>query len=89
MPAASVSDRPNGAGRALIDTPLSPLVRLIQRYAMPQTIWPSATVIMTKPSPVPRSASTANIAVTASVTRSAPSATTRWPWPSLIRIAPA
>ena len=32
---------------------------------MPQTIWPSATVIMTNPRPVPRSASTANIAVTA------------------------
>ena len=28
---ALASDRPNGAGRALIEMPLSPLVRLIQR----------------------------------------------------------
>ena len=68
--------------------PLSPLVRLIQRYATPHTIWPSATVIMTKPSPVPRSASTANTAAAMTVITTAPAATTAWPWPAVMSFAP-
>ena len=71
-----MSVRPSGLGRPWMAMPLSPLVRLIQRYATPHTIWPSATVIMTKASPVPRSASTAKSAAARSVTASAPATTT-------------
>ncbi len=38
---------------------------LIQRYATPHTIWPIASVIMTKPIPLPRRASAAKSAAAA------------------------
>src|SRR5712692_701561 len=54
---------PNGAGRADMLTPLSPLVRSAQRYAMPHRIWPSASVIIKKPIPVERNANTAKTGI--------------------------
>ena len=53
---------PNGRGRAAKRMPLSPSVRVLARYAMPQTICPSASVIIRKPMPEARSASRPNSA---------------------------
>ena len=53
---------PNGCGRAANRMPLSPSVMVLARYAMPQTICPSASVIIRKPIPDARRASSPNSA---------------------------
>ena len=70
---------PNGIGRVETLTPLSPLVRLIQRYASPHKISPSASVIMMKLMPVARSDSAAKPAVKTNPTASAARMATVWP----------
>jgi hypothetical protein len=69
--------------------PLSPFVMLIQRYATPQTIWPIARVIITKPMPLPlpRSARVAKRAAAARVRASAAVTAAGWPCPPFRRRA--
>ena len=58
--------------------PLSPPVRSLARYATPQTICPSASVIMMKPRPGARSDSTPNNAAAAVDSATAKIAAVSW-----------
>ena len=73
---------PNGAGRVAMLTPLSPLVKSTQRYAIPHRIWPSASVIIKKLIPVVRNANTANTAEVKRVANTAPAAAAAWAKPA-------